>query len=66
MAARRAWLFALAHFVVGLYWLTISMHTYGLMPLPLAILALTALSAFLALYALFAAALAHKISTPQR
>ena len=57
MAARRAWLFALAHFVVGLYWLTISMHTYGLMPLPLAILALTALSVFLALYASFAAAL---------
>ena len=66
MAARRAWLFALAHFVVGLYWLTISMHTYGLMPLPLAILALTALSVFLALYASFAAAIAHKIGTPQR
>ena len=66
MAARRAGLFALAHFVVGLYWLTISMHTYGLMPIPLAILALTALSVFLALYASFAAAVAHKICTPQR
>ena len=38
-AAWRAGLFALAHFVVGVYWLTISMHTYGLMPLPLAWLA---------------------------
>jgi len=65
MAARRAWLFALAHFVIGLYWLTISMHTYGLMPLPLAILALIALSAFLAVYASLVAAVAHKISAQQ-
>ena len=65
MAARRAWLFALAHFVVGLYWLTISMHTYGLMPLPLAILALIALSTFLAIYVSLAAAVAHKISAQQ-
>ena len=62
IAARRAWLFALAHFVVGLYWLTISMHTYGLMPLPLALIALVALSAFLALYAALASAVAHKLS----
>ena len=62
IAARRAWLFALAHFVVGLYWLTISMHTYGLMPLPLALIALVALSAVLALYAALACAVAHKLS----
>jgi len=62
MAARRAWLFALAHFVVGVYWLTISMHTYGLMPLPLALLALTALSAFLALFASLAAWLARTLT----
>ena len=62
MAARRAWLFALAHFVVGVYWLTISMHIYGLMPLPLALLALTALSAFLALFVSLAAWLAHAIT----
>lgn len=66
MAARRAWLFALAHFVIGLYWLTISMHTYGLMPLPLAIMALTALSAFLALYASCAAAITHTLNGSQR
>lgn len=65
LAARRAWLFALAHFVIGLYWLTISMHTYGLMPLPLAITALVALSAFLAVYASLAAALANKLITRQ-
>jgi len=62
MAARRAWLFALAHFVVGVYWLTISMHTYGLMPLPLALLALTALSAFLALFMSLAAWLARTLT----
>jgi apolipoprotein N-acyltransferase len=62
MAARRAWLFALAHFVVGVYWLTISMHTYGLMPLPLALIALTALSAFLALFVSLAAWLARTLT----
>jgi apolipoprotein N-acyltransferase len=62
MAARRAGLFALAHFVVGVYWLTISMHTYGLMPLPLACLALAALSAFLALFASLAAWLARTLT----
>jgi len=61
-AARRAGLFALAHFVVGVYWLTISMHTYGLMPLPLAWLALAALSAFLALFASLAAWLARTLT----
>ncbi len=55
LAARRAWFFAFAHFVVGVYWLTISMHTYGLMPLPLAVIALMALSAFLGLFAALAA-----------
>jgi apolipoprotein N-acyltransferase len=60
-AARRAWLFALGHFVVGLYWLTISMHVYGYMPMPLAIVALVALSAYLALFASLAAWLVHQI-----
>lgn len=62
MAARRAWLFALAHFVVGVYWLTISMHTYGLMPLPLALIALAALSAFLAFFVSLAAWLARTLT----
>jgi len=60
-AARRAWLFALGYFVVGLYWLTISMHVYGYMPLPLAIAALIALSAYLALFASLAAWCVHAI-----
>lgn len=60
-AARRAWFFALGGFVVGLYWLTISMHFYGYMPLPLAIAALIALSAYLALFASLAAWLVHLV-----
>ena len=58
-AARRAWFFALGNFVVGLYWLTISMHVYGFMPIPIALLALVALSAYLALFASLAAWLVH-------
>ena len=58
-AARRAWFFALGSFVVGLYWLTISMHIYGYMPMPLAIAALIALSAYLAVFASLAAWLVH-------
>ena len=49
-AGLRAWVFSLASFSLGLYWLTISMHVYGFMPLPLAIAALLALSAYLALF----------------
>ncbi len=60
-AARRAWFFALGHFVVGLYWLTTSMHVYGYMPMPLAIVALVALSAYLALFASLAAWLVHRV-----
>jgi len=59
-AARRAWFFALGNFVVGLYWLTISMHVYGYMPMPLAIIALIALSAYLSLFAGVAAWLVHQ------
>ena len=58
-AARRAWFFALGNFVVGLYWLTISMHVYGFMPMPIAVLALVALSAYLALFASLSAWLVH-------
>ena len=65
-AARRAWFFALGHFVVGLYWLTISMHVYGYMPMPLAIVALIALSAYLALFASLAAWLVHQVKAVSR
>lgn len=42
--------FGVALFVVGLYWLTISMHVYGQMAQPLAWLALLLFSLYLALY----------------
>ena len=43
-------LFGLGTFVSGLYWLTISMHYFGGMPMVMAIVALTGFSAYLALY----------------
>lgn len=61
-AAVRAWVFSMAGFSVGLYWLTISMHVYGYMPLPLAIAALLALSAYLALFGGFAGWIAVRAS----
>lgn len=60
-AALRAWCFGLGQFVVGLYWLTISMHTYGAMPLPLAIAALFAVSAYLAVFAALTGWLTRKL-----
>ncbi len=62
-AARRAWLFGLAHFSIGLYWLTISMHVYGLMPLPIAIVALVTLSGYLSLFIALAAWLTYRLSS---
>jgi apolipoprotein N-acyltransferase len=59
--AARAWVFAFGQFMLGLYWLTISMHTYGFIPLPLAILALAALCAYLAVFAGFAGWMTQKI-----
>lgn len=56
----RGWLFSLSSFSVGLYWLTISMHVYGLMPLPIAISALLLLSAYLAIYPAIAAWLTYR------
>ncbi|MFT0533000.1 apolipoprotein N-acyltransferase [Castellaniella hirudinis] len=56
-AAGRGWLFGLAQFTVGVYWLTISMHQYGGLPLALAIGALLLFAAAMALYAAAACAL---------
>lgn len=61
--AWRAWLFAFGQFMLGLYWLTISMHTYGFIPLPLAMLALAAVSAYLAIFAAFAGGMTRKIGS---
>ena len=56
----RGWVFGVSSFCVGLYWLTISMHISGQMPLPLAGLALFALCAYLAIYPAMAAHLAYR------
>lgn len=56
-AAGLGWLFGLAQFGIGVYWLTISMHTFGGLPLPLAIAALLLFAAAMAAYAAGACAL---------
>lgn len=56
-AAGLGWLFGLAQFSIGVYWLTISMHEFGGLPLPLAILALLLFAAAMAIYAAGACAL---------
>jgi len=59
-----AWLgllFGLGHFTVGLYWLHISIHTYGGVAWLPAALAVLLLAAFLALYPAAAAALAWRL-----
>ncbi len=52
--ARRAgltgWLFATAWLTGTFWWLYVSMHTYGGLPAPLAVLAVLGLAAFLAIY----------------
>jgi len=56
--ARLGWCFGLTHFGVGLYWLYISMHTYGHLAAPLAAAAVVVLAAALAVFPMFACALA--------
>ena len=52
-------LFALTTYTIGLYWLYISMHVYGMMVAPLAAGGVLALSAYLALYPALACALSR-------
>ncbi len=54
-AALRAWLFAIAWLAGTFWWLFISMHVYGGLAAPLAVLAVLALAAFLGSYYAFAA-----------
>lgn len=56
-AAGRGWLFGWAQFSIGVYWLTISMHQFGGLALPLSIAALLLFAAVMALYAAGACAL---------
>ena len=59
------WLFGLAWLSGTYWWLYISMHTYGGLAAPLAVLAVLALSAFLALYYAAACALFLVLFSPQ-
>lgn len=65
-AAWHGFLFGLAQFTLGIYWLTISMHEYGGLPMPLAIAALLLLSAAMALYPALAAACCLALCRTQR
>jgi len=49
-AAKLGWLFGLTGFSTGLYWLSISMHTYGHLPAPLAAAGVFVLAAALAIF----------------
>ncbi|MGQ0586312.1 MAG: apolipoprotein N-acyltransferase [Gammaproteobacteria bacterium] len=57
-AAALGWLFGLAHFASGIYWVYISTHIYGGAPAWLAVLLLVALASYLALYPALAMGLA--------
>lgn len=59
--ALNAALFSFAHFAVGLYWVIISMHRYGGMPLPMAITAELAFAALLSLYGMLACMVAWRL-----
>lgn len=63
-AAVTGWLFGFANFAVGLYWLTISMHVYGQMPLALAVGALLLFAAYLALFGALACAITRRLCQP--
>jgi apolipoprotein N-acyltransferase len=63
-AALLAWLFALAWLSGTFWWLFISMHVYGGLAAPLAVLAVLALAGFLGLYYAAAAAFFKAYSPP--
>jgi apolipoprotein N-acyltransferase len=63
-AFAKAWLFSVVNFSIGLYWIFISLHTYGYLATPLAVMGVLALAAFLALYPGLACALSHALSHP--
>lgn len=63
-AAWRGWLFGLGNFAVGLYWLFISLHTYGGLQAGLAVASVLALSGAMALYYALAAFAARLCLAP--
>jgi len=65
-AASLGFAFGLGWFGVGVSWVYISMHVYGLMPAVLAGAATAAFCSYLALYPAFALAAAHRIAPDAR
>ncbi|WP_066459231.1 apolipoprotein N-acyltransferase [Castellaniella caeni] len=65
-AAFYGWLFGLAQFTVGVYWLTISMHEFGGLSLWLASAALLLFAACMALYGAAACALSAWLSAAHK
>ena len=63
-AAAAGWAFAIAWLAMTWWWLFISMHVYGGLPAPLAMLAVLALAAALGLYYGVAAGMAWRLSRP--
>ena len=57
-------LFGLAYFIVGLWWIYISLHDIGGMNAPLSVAAVVLLSAYMALFFGLASALGKKIQHP--
>lgn len=64
-AALRGWAYGTGWLLGGVWWLYISMHTYGGLPAPLAALAVFALTAALSLYLAAAAALYARLRRGQ-
>jgi len=62
-AARLGWLFGLSGFGTGLYWLFISLHTYGHLAAPLAAAGVAALAAALALFPALTCWTARRLSS---
>ena len=62
-AALAGFLFGLTHFLTGISWLYISLHDYGMMPAPLAVLGVFLLACYMALYPLLAALLTRWLGT---
>ncbi|WP_269533721.1 apolipoprotein N-acyltransferase [Chitinimonas sp. BJYL2] len=65
-AALIAWLWGLGYFAGTIHWIFISLHTFGGMPAPLAVLAVGGLAAFLGLYPALIAYAARRVAGNSR
>ena len=61
-AAWRGFAFGLGFFIVGLYWIFISLHTYGGLAAPLAVASVVVLAAGMALYLTLACAVSYRLT----